>query len=95
MSAVKEAVEALLRTDSNKATKFISEKEVVRATRRLIGGKIAKTGNIEVTLTFGKPNFAERKYVKALKAAKEPFPVKKVWLKAVPVSKKKAAKKSK
>jgi hypothetical protein len=64
-----------------KATKYVSPNLVIRLTRRTYGKKINKQGNIEVSLTIGKPNFLEREFIKKCVKAKEPFPVKNVQLK--------------
>lgn len=64
-----------------KATKYISPSLIVRLVRRTYGDKINNRGNIEVSLTIGKPNFLEREFVKKCIAAKDPFPVKKIQLK--------------
>lgn len=64
-----------------KATKYISPNLIIRLTRRTYGKKINKQGNIEVSLTIGKPNFLERKFIKDCVKAKEPFPVKMIQLK--------------
>lgn len=69
-----------------RATKYISEKLIVRAVRRTYHRKIVK-GNIEILLTIGRPNWKEREFIKLAKKAGEPFPIKKVqvkWLKALP-----------
>ena len=80
MNAVSSVVETLLRTEARMATKFLSEKEIVRASRKVFKGKIL-SGNIEIILTIGKPNFAEREFIKLCKKAGEPFPVKNIQLK--------------
>lgn len=70
-----------------RATKFVSEREVVRATRihcKALGQKPRKGSNVEIRLTVGKPNYAERVFIKNCLAANEPFPVKKVQLKYFP-----------
>ena len=76
-----EVIEAVLGGDVVKATKFISPTEIVRAVRTRYHGKLRKVGNIEISLTIGKPNYVEREFIKACKKAGEPFPVKKVQLK--------------
>ncbi len=65
------------------ATKYISDKQIIRATRTTYKAYKGKPdrGNIEINLTIGKPNFAEREFIKKLKKAKEPFPVKKIQFK--------------
>jgi len=53
---------------------FINEKFIVRGKRRCYGGKVNKRGNIEILLTFGRPNFAEKEFIKQYKKAKGEFP---------------------
>jgi len=62
-----------------KATRFVSPKEVVKATRQCRFDSRAKTTTILVT--FGAPNFVDRQFIKACKRAGEPFPVKKIQIK--------------
>lgn len=81
MNSVIEVLENLLTSGAVKATKYLSEKEVIRATRRTVQGKIPKKGNIEISLTLGRPNYEERKFVKTCKKAKQKFPIQKVQLK--------------
>lgn len=76
-------IEQLLSSKAVKATKFISEKEIIRAVRTSFKGKFLR-GNIEITLTRGKPNYAEREFIAVCKKAGEPFPVKNVQLKFFP-----------
>lgn len=65
-------------TQAHRATHFISEKEIVRVTRRLVGGKIEKNGRTrDYSVTIGKPNYEEREFLNAAKKVGEPFPVKK------------------
>lgn len=75
----------------HKAAKYLDTNLVVRATRPVFGprGKkrVLKGGNFQVVLTIGKPNYEERKFIKACKKAKESFPIKKVQLKFVPKTK--------
>lgn len=58
---------------------------IVRATRILYNGKASEQGNMEIRLTIGKPNYAEREFIKDCKKAGEPFPVERVQLMHVPV----------
>lgn len=84
-------VSQLLESGAIRATKYISPKEIVRAVRtsyRFNGRKIRKGENVEITLTLGKPNYAERLFIKQCQKAGEPFPVKKVQLKFPPQKKK-------
>lgn len=79
-------IETLVATKAIKATKYISEKEIIRATRTRYG-KTFSRGNLELTVTRGKPNYAEREFIKSCKKAGEPFPVKKIQLKFFPQKK--------
>lgn len=66
------------------AAKYISEKFVVRASRRRFNKKLLqKNHNIEAVLVIGKPNFEQRKFIKVCKKAKEPFPIKRVQVKVI------------
>ena len=58
------------------ATKYISPNLVARAVRF---GKFDSQG-LDVRVKLGRPNFAERKFIKLCKKAGEPFPVKKIQL---------------
>lgn len=70
---------------AHRATKFVDRNFVVRATRKLIAGRLPRKGyNVEITLTFGRPNYRERQFIKACVKAGEPFPVKKVQIKFPP-----------
>jgi hypothetical protein len=81
-------LKALLNNDAHHATKFCSPTRTIRATRRLYGNKINKSGPIEVQIRDGKPNFEEREFIKACKKAGEPFPVRKIQLRYPPNSRK-------
>lgn len=69
---------------AHKAINYISPKEVIRATRRLERGKITAHGNVDITLTIGRPNYVERKFIKLCLQAGEKFPLQKVQLKYPP-----------
>ncbi len=71
MTNVARAVETLLRTGARKSTVFVSERERVTAARRFKPRANEKT--VDVVLTIGRPNAAQRKLVKRyLKAGKIP-----------------------
>jgi hypothetical protein len=70
-------------SDVYQATKYLSEKEIVRATLKRFHKRISKTGNRDIVLTIGRPNFKERLFIKSCKKAGEPFPIKKIQLKKV------------
>jgi hypothetical protein len=59
-----------------------SPEKTIRITRRL--KPRARATRTEFVLTIGKPNHSERKYIKMLQKAGEPFPVKKFRLKFYP-----------
>lgn len=81
MRYVDKVVDALIAAEAHKATKYISDRMVVRACRRLFRGCVPRCDSIDIVLTIGRPNYAERKFIKKCKAAGEPFPVRKVQLK--------------
>jgi len=64
-----------------RATKYNSEKETVKATRRTYKGRVDKNQPIEILFTIGRPNYKEREFIKDCKAAGVPFPVKKIQVK--------------
>lgn len=80
MSAITNVLEQIMRTDAVRATKYIAPNHIVRATRKSYKYHGGPKENYEIMLTIGKPNFAEREFVKRCKKANEPFPVKKVQL---------------
>jgi hypothetical protein len=81
VSAVNGVVEMLLRTESRVAVKYLGPQLVVRATRRLYNGKIARgIAPIEIALHIGRPNYIERRFIKACKQAGEPLPVRKIQI---------------
>ena len=84
LNAITDVIEVLLRTSSWKATKYLSDKQIVRATRRTHGRKFNERDNVEIVLTIGKPNFADREFLKTCKKVGEPFPVKKIQTKPFP-----------
>ena len=72
-----------------KVTHYHSPVETVKATatgRRRVGER-----QVSILVTIGKPNYAERKFIKLCQKAGVPFPVRKVQLKYWPA--KKSAKK--
>lgn len=72
-------VSTLLEQRARRATKYLSEKFVITATRR--HKPDGRANRVEVLVTIGAPNYAGREFVKACKKAGEKFPVKKVQLK--------------
>lgn len=75
-------VEALLTAGAARATKFVSDAETVTAKRVMYRGKIDKRSKrTSVVLSFGRPNYAEREFIRRCRKAGEPFPLKRVQLK--------------
>lgn len=79
MKIIGKIVETLLDTESKKATFYFSSTFVIKATRKHLDKRDSIT---EILLTIGKPNYAERDFIKKCKKAGEPFPVKMIQLKA-------------
>lgn len=78
-----ELIKTLVATGAIKATKYIAPNEIARAVRTRYGKSFSR-GNLEITLTHGKPNFREREFIQKCQKAKEPFPVKKIQLQFMP-----------
>lgn len=73
--------EIILDGGARKATKYVSDKVTVKATRPLYKGKIDKRSrSVTFLLTVGAPNYAEREFIRKAKKAGEPFPVKKIQI---------------
>jgi len=73
---------ALAGSDAKTATKYLDEKTTVRATwRRKPNGRNSRE---EMVVTFGAPNYLDRIFIKKCKKAGEPFPIKKIQLRAYP-----------
>ena len=82
---VGEVVRMLVNTGAHRATKYLSAGHVVRATHKLVRGKVPSAKkNIELVVTLGRPNFAERRFIRQCARAGEPFPVRKVQIKQPP-----------
>ena len=70
---------AMRQVDAQRVTLFIDEKTTLKATRtRRFDGRMRQETFV---VTLGTPNYAERKFIKLLKAAGEPFPVKRLGYK--------------
>lgn len=65
---------------AKRATKYVSPTLVYKATARHRIRRGART--VEMVVTIGKPNYAEREFIKVAKKAGETFPIKKVQIKA-------------
>lgn len=84
--------EELTKAGAFRATKYLDENLVVRATRQMHGVKAgtgrkvsARDARAGFIITVGAPNYRERLFIKACRKAGEPFPVKKIQFQAVPV----------
>lgn len=76
---VAQLAKALIVNNADKATKYVSPDVVIKAKRI---GKLKKNSRIDqVLITYGKPNYRERKFIAVCKKAEEPFPVSKIQLK--------------
>ena len=60
---------------NRRATKYVSPSFTIKATRQHKYRPGALSGTVIVTL--GRPNYAEREFIKKAKKAGEPFPVRK------------------
>lgn len=69
---------AVLTDGIRKATKFIAPNLVVKATRRHKPDKRERLK--EIVVTIGRPNYAEREFIRSCRKAGEPFPVRKLQL---------------
>ena len=88
LSIVTKVVETLLVSGAKTVTKYLDDKTILRASRPTYDGKFG-TGNTTIILTIGRPNFAERQFIKLCKKAKEKFPIAKIQLKFPKILKKK------
>lgn len=77
-------IEVVLDGGYHSAVKIMSPTQVTRATRVLYDGKITK-GDTKIVLTLGGPNYLEREFIAKCKKAGEPFPVKKIQVRKLPV----------
>ena len=72
-----ELAECILVGGAYKATKFMSEKLTIKATRKRFGGKIQKRDRIiEIMFTVGVPNYEERQSIIRARKAGETLDLK-------------------
>jgi hypothetical protein len=76
-----------LHEPARSATKYLAPDFCVKATRVLRPDKRSKSAS--VVLTWGKPNYEGRKFVKKCQKSGEPFPIKKIQIKWYPEKRKK------
>lgn len=79
-------LDTLLQTGARKATSYLDENTVIKATAQHKPYKRCRSATY--LLTLGAPNFVERRFIRLAKKAGEPFPIKKVQLKFWPEEKK-------
>lgn len=71
--------ELLLNPKLKQATKYVSDRHTIKATRH---GKFDGRDHQNIfVVTIGRPNWREQKFIKLAKKAGEPFPIKKVQIK--------------
>jgi hypothetical protein len=78
--AVGMLMRAILGHGAIRATKYISEKHTIKATRKRYKKGVIHNA-IDIVITIGKPNYLERAFIKKHKQAGGTFPVKKLQLK--------------
>lgn len=84
--AIAKTIRAVLKSGARVGTTYVSATQTVRVSRRTMaysGTKKFSRGTIELAVTVGKPNYTQRNFIKACRKAGEPFPVRKVQLKAL------------
>jgi hypothetical protein len=75
-------VEACLELSYRQAVKYVSPGLVIKCTRQRRPDRREQGDTL--LLTIGPPNYYERRFIKLCQKAGEPFPVRKVQLKAYP-----------
>ena len=85
-SRVADVVQALYTSEKRSAIKYLSPKFVIKATARGKHTWDKRNRGSSVIVTYGAPNYNERKFIKLLVSAGEPFPVRKIQLKDFPKS---------
>lgn len=93
-AAIIQSVSALLLATPGawRATKYLGPNSIVRATRRRQRGKIAN-GTIDIRLTIGRPNAAERLFLKRYRKRLPGTHPSHVLIKMLPVPRKKKGRK--
>lgn len=81
-AAIAQVIRVLLKTGARKATKFLSDRETVKVSRTWKPDRRSRSQTLVVTM--GRPNYAEREFLKKCRRAGEPVPVKRVQIKHYP-----------
>ncbi len=76
-----EVFREIIRSEVKKATKYIGQELIIRVTKKTFDNNANNKGNMQITMTIGKPNYQEREFIKKCLIVNEPFPVKKVQVK--------------
>lgn len=84
-SAIHRVTEACLELKIRSAAVFIAPDHVVRAT--YMHKPFANSRSIALVVKIGKPNYAEREFIKDCLAAGEKFPIRKLQLRWFPAKK--------
>lgn len=87
VASARKALGSLLHNGAKTATVYVRDNLVVRVTRRTYRNAHRGHAPIELAVTIGRPNYLARKFIKQAKRAGEPFPIKKVQLTFLRVSK--------
>ena len=85
VDSTRRTVQQLIRPLLNgkkRATKYLSPSLTIKGTRRHKSRLDER--NIEIVLTVGPPNYAEREFIKKAQRAGEPFPIRNVQMRNWP-----------
>lgn len=75
-SSVASLLQTLFTTGARKATKYLAPNQTLKVTRQ----HPRKGRGDTVLVTMGRPNYAERQFIKMARKAGEPFPIRKPQL---------------
>lgn len=89
IQAVAQCVAQIRATKAIKATKYLGEKVTVKAALKRhrhgkMPSKVSRRAGETIVVSIGRPNYAERAFIKACRRSGEALPVKKVQLKFQP-----------
>ncbi len=76
--AISQVAAAIIRYDVKQAVKYLLPDYTVKATVQ--GNPDGRSHQRTMLITYGRPNYAEREFIKLAKKAGEPFPIRKVQL---------------
>ena len=79
---IADVIEVLMTAEALKATKYVAKNITIKAKRKCFKGRIDhRDCRVEIVLTMGSPNYAERAFIKDCIKAGEKFPIKNIQLK--------------